>query len=90
MKQHEDSQVLIVGHSLGARIAELLSLELHQGESRTLLPHSNITTIGFASPPVFTSRQRIPILDNILLVKNANDFRTGVSLRWIGLMLLRV
>ena len=90
MQQHDDFRVFIVGYSLGAGIAQLLSLELHQGESRNLLPHSNITTIGFGSPPVFTSRQRIPTLNNLLLVKNANDFMTGVSLRTITDLMDRI
>ena len=67
---------------LGAGLSQLLTLELEFGQANDLLPSgTEITTIGYGSPPVFTSNTTIPILDNIFLVQNNDDGITGASLR---------
>merc|ERR1719357_891928 len=82
LKKHPGYSILIIGYSLGAGLAQLLTLELELGKANEYLPSgTEIKTIGYGSPPVFTSNSSIPILRNIFLVQNNNDGISGASLR---------
>eukprot|EP00092_Neocalanus_flemingeri_P014886 GFUD01016077.1.p1 GENE.GFUD01016077.1~~GFUD01016077.1.p1 ORF type:complete len:308 (+),score=92.29 GFUD01016077.1:162-1085(+) len=91
MEENKDYQVIIAGYSLGGGIAQLLSLELQLGPSHNLLPpNSSITTLAYGSPPVFTSRHSIPVIDSLVLIQNSDDLMSGVSLRTITDLLDRI
>ena len=75
----------------GGGIAQLLALELQTGPSSNLLPHhDNITILAYGSPPVFTSRHNIPVINNLVQIMNADDFMSGVSLRTLTDLLDRI
>ena len=60
------------------------------GRANDLLPSgTEITTIGYGSPPVFTSNTTIPILENIFLVQNNDDGISGASLRNVNDVFLK-
>ena len=70
--------LLVVGYSLGAGLAQLLSLDcLLGGCSTSLPPNTNIKTVAFGSPPVFSSLggdgEAPPVLDNVFIVQNGED-----------------
>lgn len=85
LEKYPGYSLLILGYSLGAGLAQLLTMELELGQASDRLPSgTEITTIGYGSPPVFTSNTTIPILENIFLVQNNNDGISGASLRNIN------
>merc|ERR1719347_110276 len=91
MRDYPDYRVVIAGYSLGGGIAQLLALELQTGPSSNLLPHTdNITILAYGSPPVFTSRHNIPVINNLVQIMNADDFMSGVSLRTLTDLLDRI
>ena len=74
----------------GAGLAQLLTMELELGQARDLLPPDvAVRTIGYGSPPVFTSNNTIPVLPNIFLVQNNNDGISGASLRNVNDVFLK-
>ena len=82
--QHPEYEVLILGYSLGAGLAQLITLDCEMGDCRHMLPENTvIRTIGYGSPPVFTMNhvQDIPSLDNIVLVQNSQDGIFGASIK---------
>eukprot|EP00092_Neocalanus_flemingeri_P009884 GFUD01010653.1.p1 GENE.GFUD01010653.1~~GFUD01010653.1.p1 ORF type:complete len:626 (+),score=162.41 GFUD01010653.1:56-1933(+) len=85
LEKYPGYSLLIIGYSLGAGLGQLLTMELELGQANDLLPSgTEIITIGYGSPPVFTSNTTIPILENIFLVQNNDDGITGASLRNIN------
>ena len=81
--QHPDYQVLFVGYSLGAGLAQLITLDCTVGECRRyFLPRTTVRTIAFGPPPVFTTKpvSKMPSLKNIVLVQNRDDGIVGSSL----------
>merc|ERR1719474_857638 len=90
MEIHKDYPVTVVGYSLGAGIAQLLALELRIGQSQNLNLNNNITFLAYGSPPVYTSRQSIPVINNLLHIQHADDFMSGLSLRTVTDLLDRL
>merc|ERR1719234_1723975 len=93
---HPGFSLLFVGYSLGAGIAQLLTVSLqHQHgaagstsgvagakeEERVQLPAgTKLRTLSFGCPPIFASAH-LPCMDNILDVLHHNDGISGISLR---------
>ena len=105
LRNYPGYSLLVIGYSLGSTIvpwypsnscipgaglAQLLALELELGQDRALLPSgTKIRTIGYGSPPVFTSTTSIPVLENVFLVQNNNDWISGASLRNVNDVFLK-
>lgn len=90
LTKHPGYSLLVIGYSLGAGLAQLLTMELELGQARDLLPPDvAVRTIGYGSPPVFTSNNTIPVLPNIFLVQNNNDGISGASLRNVNDVFLK-
>jgi len=89
LTRYPDYDLLIIGYSLGAGLAQLVALKL---EKERLLPsRTEVTVIGYGSPPVFasTSGRSMPVLTNVFLVQNAEDGLSGASLRNVKDVLLK-
>jgi len=89
LTRYPDYDLLIIGYSLGAGLAQLVALKL---EKENLLPsRTEVTVIGYGSPPVFapTSGRSMPVLTNVFLVQNAEDGLSGASLRNVKDVLLK-
>ena len=90
LDKHPGYEVLIIGYSLGAGLAQLVALDCEVGVCKELLPSGAvIRAVGFGSPPVFTPAEDekdmeafrfVPQLDNVFLVSNREDGISGVSL----------
>jgi len=67
-KQYPEYELVITGHSLGAGVAVLISLDLLIGEKSIILPDSTqIRCFAFAPPPVFRSASDgSSISDNVM------------------------
>jgi len=90
LKKYPGYSLLIIGYSLGAGLAQLLTMELELGQARDSFPSgTEIRTIGYGSPPVFTSNSTIPTFENIILVQNHNDGISGASLRNVNDVFLK-
>ena len=80
---HPSYTLLVLGYSLGAGLAQLLSLDCSQGPCSHSLPHNtNIRTVAFGSPPVFSRQggEDPPALENVFIVQNGRDGIGGASL----------
>jgi len=84
--------LLFVGYSLGAGIAQLLTVSLqHQQkdsastgvEKEKLPPGTKLRTLSFGCPPIFRSPE-LACMDNILDVLHHNDGISGISLRGLS------
>ena len=83
LEARPDYSLLILGYSLGAGLAQLLSLDCQVGLCAGSLPHNtNIRTVAFGSPPVFSrlGAEDPPVLDNVFIVQNGRDGIGGASL----------
>ena len=76
--------LLLAGYSLGAGLAQLLTLSLMHGTAAALLPPgTKVYTLSYGCPPVFHSLS-LPCLDNVLDILNHNDAISGISLRGLS------
>ena len=85
LDKHPGYELLIIGYSLGAGLAQLIALDCEVGECRHMMPRDiNIRVLGYGSPPVYTpgvaSTDPVPQLDNVILVSNSEDGIGGLSL----------
>ena len=79
--------LLVLGYSLGAGLAQLLSLDCSLGRCSESLPDNTIIrTVAFGSPPVFARLDGgggggdPPVLNNVFIVQNGRDGIGGASL----------
>ena len=76
-------ELLIIGYSLGAGLAQLIALDCELGECGHMMPRDRpLRVLGYGSPPVFTPAPHSPVpqLDNVILVTNREDGIGGLSL----------
>ncbi|CAB9512472.1 Sn1-specific diacylglycerol lipase beta [Seminavis robusta] len=59
LKQNEDYELILTGHSLGGGVASLINMMCQQNQRELVLGHP-IRCFAFASPPVFTPLECIP------------------------------
>ena len=77
LELHPSYSLLVLGYSLGAGLAQLLTLHCQH----SLPPDTVIRTIAFGSPPVFARQGEQVVLENVFLVQNDEDGISGASLR---------
>ena len=86
LARHPGYELIIIGYSLGAGLAQLIALDCEVGACQSMMPRDlNIRVLGFGSPPVFTpgagtDLTSVPQLDNVILVSNTEDGIGGLSL----------
>ena len=82
LETHPSYSLLVLGYSLGAGLAQLLTLDCQLGLcADSLPPDTVIRTIAFGSPPVFSRQGEQVVLENVFLVQNEEDGISGASLR---------
>ena len=84
LDKHPDYELLIIGYSLGAGLAQLIALDCELGECRHMMARDiTLRVLGYGSPPVYTPRastDKVPQLDNVILVSNSEDGIGGLSI----------
>ena len=86
-----DYKLVILGYSLGAGVAQLLAIELSEGESRARLPaESQVLCVTYGAPPVYRHSSPGYSLPNIISVYNHNDGLASLSLHTVTKLFLQI
>ena len=86
-----DYKLVILGYSLGAGVAQLLAIELTEGESRARLPADRqVLCVTYGAPPVYRHSSPGYSLPNIISVYNHNDGLASLSLHTVTKLFLQI
>jgi len=88
LQQNDSYNLIIIGYSLGAGIAQLVTMELNGG-AVSIPVNTKIRTVVFGCPPVYTTQATIPQMPNVLVVQNHNDGICGTSMKTINDVFLK-
>jgi len=85
-----DYKLVIVGYSLGAGVAQLITLKLTDGEEKARMPPNEILCITFGAPPVYLSNEPGYINPSIISVYNHSDGLSSLSLHTVTKLFLQI
>eukprot|EP00092_Neocalanus_flemingeri_P020912 GFUD01022655.1.p1 GENE.GFUD01022655.1~~GFUD01022655.1.p1 ORF type:complete len:449 (+),score=115.12 GFUD01022655.1:272-1618(+) len=86
-----DYKLVVVGYSLGAGVAQLITLKLTDGKEKERIPESTeVLCITFGSPPVYISDEPGYINPSIISVYNHSDGLSSLSLHTVTKLFLQL
>jgi len=86
-----DYKLVIIGYSLGAGVAQLITLKLTDGEERARMPpNTEVLCITFGAPPVYVSDEQEYINPSIISVYNHSDGLSSLSLHTVTKLFLQI
>jgi len=86
-----DYKLVIVGYSLGAGVAQLITLKLTDGEEKDRIPSTTeVLCVTYGAPPVYLSDDPGYINPNIISVYNHNDGLSSLSLHTVTKLFLQI
>ena len=84
-------KLVILGYSLGAGVAQLLAVELTEGESKSRLPaETQVLCVTYGAPPVYRHNTPGFSLPNLISVYNHNDGLASLSLHTVTKLFLQI
>ena len=91
LSQYPDHRLLILGYSLGAGVAQLLTIELTLGATAAKLPNgAQVLCVTFGAPPVYMHSSPDFTLPNLISVYNHNDGLASLSLHTVTKLFLQI
>eukprot|EP00090_Calanus_glacialis_P011310 TRINITY_DN19740_c0_g1_i1.p1 TRINITY_DN19740_c0_g1~~TRINITY_DN19740_c0_g1_i1.p1 ORF type:complete len:510 (-),score=107.93 TRINITY_DN19740_c0_g1_i1:92-1621(-) len=85
-----DYKLVIIGYSLGAGVAQLITLKLTDGEEKAKMPSNEVLCITFGAPPVYISDEPGYINPSIISVYNHSDGLSSLSLHTVTKLFLQI
>lgn len=84
-------KLVILGYSLGAGVAQLITIDLTQGPNAERIPHTTqVLCVTFGAPPVYTHNTPGFTLPNLISVYNHNDGLASLSLHTFTKLFLQI
>jgi len=91
LKELPDYRLVVIGYSLGAGVAQLITLKLTDGEGREKLPpNTEVLCITYGAPPVYVSNNPGYVNPNIISVYNHSDGLSSLSLHTVTKLFLQI
>ena len=84
-------KLVVLGYSLGAGVAQLLAIELTEGESHGRLPdNTQVLCVTYGAPPVYRHSTPGFSLRNLISVYNHNDGLASLTLHTVTKLFLQI
>merc|ERR1719150_3368793 len=91
LRELAEYKLVVLGYSLGAGVAQLLAIELTEGESHGRLPdNTQVLCVTYGAPPVYRHSSPGFSLPNLISVYNHNDGLASLSLHTVTKLFLQI
>ena len=91
LHKHPHYKFVILGYSLGAGVAQLITIDLTQGPNSAKIPDTTqVLCVTFGAPPVYTHSSPGFSIPNLISVYNHNDGLASLSLHTVTKLFLQI